>query len=539
MFTGLFLIFCLQSAEPNYQITTDDYFSLSYLSSCAVSPSGSYAAWTEGRWDEDLDKRNTDIWIVETNIPNATPLRLTFDEAYDGSLQWGSNDEWLYFSSLRGNKGNDLPRNGKKQVWRIKPDGTQLMAVTRLAHSVEDWALGVDGNTVFYVTSDETQIDDAWKSPRKKHDDLEYGSGIIDYSELWSLDVHTWKHEKIWDEDRVIKFFAPSPTGKQIAIITTPDTRLITNEGWSELGIYDVDSKETTVLDDTLWREEAPSPYGWVEFPEWSFDGTRLAFSVDFDGFPRNMFVATFGETETMLQKVHRAQNDTLGSSPVWAPNSNDLLFIAERGTIRPLLRIKDVGHGQQGETNELITNSLICWSFSIARDTSEIIALVGSQISLTSIVRASEDPNYVDVLANPNSRTSSWKLPSIETVQWRAKDGTVIEGVLELPHGYEINNDSPIPMYVHLHGGPTSSVTQALAFSIYGRGLLSSDGWAVFSPNYRGSTGYGDTFVTDLVGRENDIEVQDILAGVDAMIELGFADPDKLAVGGWSNGDT
>jgi dipeptidyl aminopeptidase/acylaminoacyl peptidase len=91
--------------------------------------------------------------------------------------------------------------------------------------------------------------------------------------------------------------------------------------------------------------------------------------------------------------------------------------------------------------------------------------------------------------------------------------------------------------MYVDLHGGPTSARTAALSISIYGRGLFSSDGWAVFSPNYRGSTGYGDKFLTDLVGRENDIEVQDILDGVDELVEQGFADPDKLAVGGWSNG--
>ena len=82
-----------------------------------------------------------------------------------------------------------------------------------------------------------------------------------------------------------------------------------------------------------------------------------------------------------------------------------------------------------------------------------------------------------------------------------------------------------------------TSSKSAGLEFSAYGRGLLSTDGWAVFCPNYRGSTGYGDKFLTDLVGRENDIEVQDILWGVDAMVERGIADPNKLAVGGWSNG--
>jgi dipeptidyl aminopeptidase/acylaminoacyl peptidase len=218
-------------------------------------------------------------------------------------------------------------------------------------------------------------------------------------------------------------------------------------------------------------------------------------------------------------------------------PDSHDLLYIAEQGTIRPLLKVINVGDGQQGETMEVITNNLICWDFSVALATKEIIALVGNQISLTSVVRASPDPNFVIVIANPNSHIADWKLPTIQTVQWEAKDGTTIEGVLELPFGFTVGEDAPLPMYVHLHGGPTSSVTSALEFSMYGRGLLSSDGWAVFSPNYRGSTGYGDTFLTDLVGRENDIEVQDILVGVDAMVERGIADPDKLAVGGWSNG--
>jgi dipeptidyl aminopeptidase/acylaminoacyl peptidase len=55
--------------------------------------------------------------------------------------------------------------------------------------------------------------------------------------------------------------------------------------------------------------------------------------------------------------------------------------------------------------------------------------------------------------------------------------------------------------------------------------------------PNYRGSTGYGDKFVTDLVGRENDLDVTDILKGVDALVERGIADPERLGVMGWSNG--
>src|SRR5262249_16869201 len=68
------------------------------------------------------------------------------------------------------------------------------------------------------------------------------------------------------------------------------------------------------------------------------------------------------------------------------------------------------------------------------------------------------------------------------------------------------------------------------------GRTYLPARGYAVLHPNYRGSTGYGDGFLTDLVGNENDLDVQDILAGVDALVDRKIADPDRPAGGGWGN---
>ena len=515
-------------------ISTENYFSLSYLSTCAISPSGTFIAWTEGRWDIDLDRRNVDIWITKKD--NTEAKRLTFDEANDHSMQWDNSGEWLYFASNRGDKDSDLPRNGEQQIWRIHADGTQEMAVTRLESGVVDWTLSDDGKSIYYSLEHETQLQDGWELLREQHDDVQYGHGAIEYSEIWKLDLQTWKKKKVWDEDEVVQFFSPSPSDKQIAIITTPDNRLITNEGLSTLSIYDIELQKTTTLDDRLWRAEAPSPYGWVEAPSWSTDGSRLVFTVDFDGYPREMFVATFSDDETVLQKVQRREEVTIGSDPVWVPNTFDLLFVAEQKTTRPLVKISSVGNLTQGPTKDVIGSEFVCWDFSVSKKTKQIIALAGTVNTYTHVVRATSYPNKPTIIANPNSHIDTWNLPQIEVVQWIADDGTVIEGVLELPHGYT-EGDDKLPLYIHLHGGPTSAVTAELEISTSGRGLLPSRGWAVLSPNYRGSTGYGDLFLTELIGRENDIEVQDILAGVSAMIERGIAHPDKLAIGGWSNG--
>jgi dipeptidyl aminopeptidase/acylaminoacyl peptidase len=137
--------------------------------------------------------------------------------------------------------------------------------------------------------------------------------------------------------------------------------------------------------------------------------------------------------------------------------------------------------------------------------------------------------------LTNVNPQAETWKLPQISTVAWKGARGDTVEGILELPPDYQPGK--AVPLVVEIHGGPTTANYVGMQFWIYGRTLLPAKGYAVLCPNYRGSTGYGDKFVTELIGHENDIEVEDILKGVDALVERGIADPKRLAVSGWSNG--
>jgi dipeptidyl aminopeptidase/acylaminoacyl peptidase len=105
------------------------------------------------------------------------------------------------------------------------------------------------------------------------------------------------------------------------------------------------------------------------------------------------------------------------------------------------------------------------------------------------------------------------------------------------LPPGFK-KGDKKLPLVVAIHGGPTTSSHADLEFDPHnGRLYFSAAGYAVLCPNYRGSTGYGDKFVTDLIGRENDIEVKDILAGIQHLIDDGIVDADRVGVMGWSNG--
>jgi len=144
--------------------------------------------------------------------------------------------------------------------------------------------------------------------------------------------------------------------------------------------------------------------------------------------------------------------------------------------------------------------------------------------------------PEKFDRLTRVNPQVDTWKLPQIQHVSWTGADGDEVFGILELPPGYQ-RGDGPLPAIIELHGGPTASTQYRLRLWIYGRALMASNGYALLSPNYHGSTGYGDNFLEKLIGRENEIEVADIAAGTRWLIDQGIADAARIGVSGWSNG--
>ncbi len=117
------------------------------------------------------------------------------------------------------------------------------------------------------------------------------------------------------------------------------------------------------------------------------------------------------------------------------------------------------------------------------------------------------------------------------ETVTWTAVDGTRLDGVLVRPAA-----PGPAPLVVWLHGGPAEHV--ARTFSPYFQ-TFAAAGYAVFAPNYRGSTGRDDAFLRASVGDLGGADGDDVLSGIDRLVQMDVADPGRAALVGWSYGAT
>ena len=169
-----------------------------------------------------------------------------------------------------------------------------------------------------------------------------------------------------------------------------------------------------------------------------------------------------------------------------------------------------------------------------------------GDQATLFTACTMSH-PNEVFVLRSNENQprrmtvTNPWlnevEMGRQEVVRYQARDGEFeIEGMLIYPVDYQ--SGDRIPLITQVHGGPEAHYSNGwlTSYSMPGQ-MAAAKGYGVFYPNYRGSTGRGIEFVHssqgDLAGKEFD----DIVDGVDYLIERGIADPDRIGVTGSSYG--
>lgn len=517
-----------------HDIEPEDYFSIGIVTGVAVSPDAKTVAYTEMRWEPPADKRNTDLWVVDTTTKQ--PHRLTFDRANEGGIQWSPDGKFIYYRANYRRAGEDKPPyDGKSQVWRISPEGGEPTAVTRLKDGVGQFQLSSTGKTLYYTVSHEVQ-DDEWKKMRESHASQKYGHGITKFTQIWKLDLVGWHAKKIVDEKRVIRSMKVSPDERRIAMLTTPDNELIHNEGWSRVDVYQADTKKVSIVTKKGWRAAHESPYGWLDDVAWSADSLALGFTISFDGYPTRIYVAEWMGDRPRLTELKRPEGvSVVGGTLRWRGKTRDLCFLGDQRARTRVFAITNVHDASQTAFTTLTPGDVTVDTFHFSPD-GKTHAIVTSTLTDPPDVYLVGNGGRLDRLTRINPQVDTWKLPQISLIQWQAPDGSEVEGILELPPNYK-KGDDPLPTIVEIHGGPTAASKYRMRFWIYGRILFSSKGYAIISPNYRGSTGYGDKFLTDLVGHENDIEVKDILAGVDSLVADGIADPDRLGVMGWSNG--
>lgn len=476
-----------------------------------VSPDGRHVTFTVAPISHEETTPTSTIWMAEVTA-GQLPEPFTSGTAEDRMPRWSPDGRTLVFLS-------DRQERGTAQLHVIEVEGGEARPLTRLTKGIDLIAWAPDGRSLT-GTADRralagegtpaSEIRVASQSARPRvivRVPLEGGEPWV----VGPADGHVWGYS--W-----------SPDGRHIAALTTPTDRLEETAGDVRLVVIDTVThaeRELAVLN------------GLPVTLQWSPDGARLVAVGDLPGLPDDTRVLLIDAATGEVAALEAGATTPLWAC--WVPGPVPRLLTLAQAGLTNRLELVDLASGASRRLGALPEAESVLPPLSVSAD-GQTLAVTASHPAHPAEVWAGPLEGPLRCLSRLNPQLDAVEIAPMEPVAWEARDGLTIEGWLLRPPG--VGADRPLPLVVQVHGGPTARWGGAFHGTWHDWGqTLAGAGYAVFLPNPRGSTGWGQAFTaanhSDLGGGDFD----DIMRGVDRLIARGIADPERLAIAGWSYG--
>lgn len=493
-------------------MTTDDALDLVQVGGALMSPDGSWVLFSRSELDWDENKRETTWWRAASD-GSEEPWRFIGEDG-GSSFQFSPDGRYLTFTRAV---------EEKNQLFLLRTAGGEAVQLSKHETAVGRYQWTDDSQRIVFVANHKRSEEE--EKERKAGSDAIFvdegpnGQTAGQWSDLWSLDVESREETRLTEGEHRIGTFDVSPDGRRIAYTMRSENRR-NQSNQSEIHLLDVASKQSRSLTDNR------SPEGGLT---WAPDSRRLAYTARSDG-----------EWELLLDKIWIMDVDSGSKSIVssafdgsirgfvWTPDGTTILFGGLQRTDTNLYAL-DVSSGAVRQVTSA-TGSLAPSSFS--RDRTKMAFIAQDWDTPPDLWAGPTDGGAGTRLTTANPWVESdLALGESRTIQWRSRDGLEIEGILTVPAGH---SRGELPLLLHIHGGPAGVFTNTFNPRSH---VWAGLGYVQLSPNVRGSSGYTDEL---LRGNMNDIgggDYEDLMTGVDHVLEMGLADENQLGLRGWSYG--
>jgi dipeptidyl aminopeptidase/acylaminoacyl peptidase len=492
-----------------------------------ISPDGKQIVYTLRSLSKKEENATSSLWMAATD--GSRPARqFTSDDAENDHPRWSPDGSQIAFLS-------DRAKPGTAQLYSIAVDGGEARPLTPTDNKkpVGHFAWSPGGGQIAFISADEPSEEDERRE--KERDDARVYGERRPYGRLRLLSLATHEITTLVSGDRHIADVVWHPNGTELAYVVwqTPDLESLGHEVLIE--------RVSLAGDEPHVVCRIPNGIGSLT---WSSDGQTLLFIGSISGKmqasnavyavpvqggePRHL---AFGETNCAAD-LRPLQQDQHIAACFW--EGLETKFCVLNTATGSTTALFPVSKGQY------IAASYPGWDVRFLHDHMVLAITQCPDHELWNVwAGRSENGVEVSVLKRVSSHQEAFAgltFGSQEAFYWSAPDGLELDGILVRPP--DAPADQPMSTVVLVHGGP---------YGRWGRDChlrwgdwaqwLALAGYVVLMPNPRGGLGHGDQFAAAARGDVGGADYADVMAAVDAAVERGIADPDRLGIGGWSQG--
>jgi dipeptidyl aminopeptidase/acylaminoacyl peptidase len=536
------------SAQTRRTLSLDDLARFKDVRDAQCSPDGKYVAYVMSQIDAKNDRGgNAHVWMI--GFDGSNNQQVTSSDQSENSPRWSPDGKYLSFTSTRPG-----PARGN-QIWLLPRAGGEALQLTDIKGRLQAYEWSPDSKRIAMVVGDpDPDNPDPDAAPAPAAGGGRGGRGgantapkpiVIDryhfkqdvqgyllsgrHSYVYIFDLATKKTERLtaqtkWDEA------APSwsPDSRFIAFnsnhVADPDR----DPGGQ---IYVAESKPGSTEKQITPTGEGGGGGGRGGRPEWSHDGKWIAFlqgeEKKWGAYSQEhlAIVPSDGSAAPTLLKG-ALDLDRGVSAPSWGDNDK-AIFV----TVADDMSVYGAGIPiSGGPAVPVVKKPVVLGQRHHAGGCAAVIS--GGDTRHNEIYRLEDDFSLTQLTHANDEIMGELDLGKTEEVRFKSKDGSEVHGLLTYPVGYQPG--TKVPLLLRIHGGPKGQDAHMFSFEAQ---YFAAHGYAVLRMNYRGSDGRGSKYQKAIAADWGHLEVEDLEAGVNGVIAMGVADPDRLGVGGWSYG--
>lgn len=510
-----------------HPLTPEDVLSFRNVEDAQISPDGLRVAFVVGdSFKSDSKWPKSTIWIADV-AGSSEPRQLTAGPRTDALPRWSPDGRSLAFLS-------DRLKDGQRQVFLLtmQPGGGEAAPLTDIEGAIPtprglnslQWS--PDGQSIAFLRVD-PKTDEDRRKQETKDDAIEFEQNPK-FVRVWVVNVATRELRCVSPDGMQIWEFAWHPNSREIAAVVSDvpyEWAWYTNR----LVRFPCGGAATTV-----WQSKRQ-----VALPVWSPDGNRIAF-ISSNWSDRGCVAGDVWVIDAAggdARDISAGLPASLGWLE-WSDDGREILALGhdQGGTGLHRLSVDGTKRDRLWWQRAAVTEAH--WP-KFSRSCEGTIAVVLEDADhprdVWSLSLGAAGKMEQKKLTHLHPQAAETPIGHTDFHHWKSPDGWDMQGLLIKPVGYEPGKQYPLVMWVH--GGPTG-VSASRYYAAFGwNQLLANAGYAVFLPNYRGSVGWGLEFAESNIGDMGGRDFTDMMSGIDSLIAAGIANPDRLAIAGWSYG--